>query len=80
MVTRGFETRLQILSPHKKSIGWAVGAEVTSCRYYGRRKPDFSGFETRLLILSPHKKSIGWAVGAEVTSRRCYYGRRKQNF
>ena len=26
MVTRGFETRLQILSPHKKSIGWAVGA------------------------------------------------------
>ena len=43
MVTRGFETRLQILSPHKKSIGWAVGAEVTSRRYYGRRKPIFKG-------------------------------------
>ena len=26
MVTGGFETRLQILSPHKKSIGWADGA------------------------------------------------------
>ena len=23
----------------KKSIGWAVGAKVTSRRYYGRRKP-----------------------------------------
>ena len=25
----------------KKSIGWADGAEVTSRRYYGRRKPIF---------------------------------------
>ena len=25
----------------KKSIGWADGAEVTSRRYYGRRKPKF---------------------------------------
>ena len=25
----------------KKSIGWAVGAKVTSRRYYGRRKPIF---------------------------------------
>ena len=39
MLSCGIETRLQILSPHKKSIGWAVGAEVTSRRYYGRRKP-----------------------------------------
>ena len=27
----------------KKSIGWAVGAKVTSRRYYGRRKPIFGG-------------------------------------
>ena len=33
MVTRGFETRLQILSPHKKSIGWADGTEVSSLGY-----------------------------------------------
>ena len=25
--------------PSKKTIGWAVGAKVTSRRYYGRRKP-----------------------------------------
>ena len=43
MVTRGIETRLQILFPHKKSIGWAVGAKVTSRRYYDRRKPNFQG-------------------------------------
>ena len=41
MLSCGIETRLQILSPHKKSIGWAVGAEVTSRRYYGKRKPIF---------------------------------------
>ena len=49
MVTRGFETRLQILSPHKKSIGWAVGAEVTSRRYYGRRKPIFGQQDGRVV-------------------------------
>ena len=27
----------------KKSIGWAVGAKVTSRRYYGRRKPILVG-------------------------------------
>ena len=27
----------------KKSIGWAVGAKVTSRRYYGRRKPILLG-------------------------------------
>ena len=27
--------------PSRKSIGWAVGAKVTSRRYYGRRKPIF---------------------------------------
>ena len=32
--------------PSKKSIGWAVGAKVTSRRYYGRRKPIF--FEGRM--------------------------------
>ena len=25
--------------PSRKSIGWVVGAKVTSRRYYGRRKP-----------------------------------------
>ena len=29
--------------PSKKSIGWAVGAKVTSRRYYDRRKPIFVG-------------------------------------
>jgi len=29
------------LSPHKKSIGWADGDQITSRRYYGRRKPLF---------------------------------------
>ena len=37
----GSTTRSHILSPHKKSIGWAGGAKVTSRRYYGRRKPIF---------------------------------------
>ena len=32
---------IEILFPQKKSIGWAVGAKVTSRRYYGRRKPIF---------------------------------------
>ena len=27
----------------KKSIGWAVGVKITSRRYYGRRKPNFTG-------------------------------------
>ena len=31
------------MSPHKKFLGWADGAEVTSRRYYGRRKPLFKG-------------------------------------
>ena len=34
---------IEILFPQKKSIGWAVGAKVTSRRYYGRRKPIFFG-------------------------------------
>ena len=38
---RGIEPG-QILD-HKKSIGWADGAKVTSRRYYGRRKPIFLG-------------------------------------
>ena len=29
--------------PSKMSIGWAVGAEVTPRRFYGRRKPIFKG-------------------------------------
>ena len=39
------------MSPHKKSIGWAVGAEVTSRRYYGRRKPNcfFRGQDGRVV-------------------------------
>ena len=49
MLSRGIETRLQILSPHKKSIGWAVGAEVTSRRYYGRRKPNLGGQDGRVV-------------------------------
>ena len=32
---------IEILFPQKKSIGWAVGAKVTSRRYYGRCKPVF---------------------------------------
>ena len=29
--------------PSRKSIGWAVGAKVTSRRYYGWRRPFFEG-------------------------------------
>ena len=66
----------------KKFIGWAVGAEVTSCRHYGRRKPNYNGLNIRRIRRGSNpaaKKSMGWAVGAEVTSLR-YYGRRKPNF
>ena len=52
MLSCGIETRLQILSPHKKSIGWAVGAEVTSRRYYGRRKPIERGQDGRVVKAS----------------------------
>jgi len=40
----GSITSSYTLSPHKKSIGWADGVEITSRRYYGRRKPLFSFF------------------------------------
>ena len=39
----GSITSSYILSPHKKSIGWAVGVEITSRRYYGRRTPNLEG-------------------------------------
>ena len=39
----GSITSSHILSPHKKSIDWADGVEITSRRYYVRRKPNLGG-------------------------------------
>ena len=45
--SRGIEPG-QVLT-HKKSIDWADGTEVTSRRYYGRRKPIFRGQDGRVV-------------------------------
>ena len=43
MLSCGIETRLQILSPHKKSIWHVALVSSTSAILYGRRKPIFKG-------------------------------------
>ena len=35
--------------PSRKSIGWAVGAKVTSRRYYGWHGPKFRGQDDRVV-------------------------------
>jgi hypothetical protein len=73
MLSCGFETRLQILSPHKKYIGWAFGVKITSRCSYGRRRPNGQllcevlmlscGVETRFADLVPIQevyKLGGW--------------------
>jgi hypothetical protein len=35
--------------PSRKFIGWAVGVNITSRRYYGRRKPIFGRQDDRLV-------------------------------
>ena len=46
-ICAGYE-EVRVLLP-KKSTGWADGAEVTSRRYYGRRKPNFRQQDGRVV-------------------------------